>query len=145
VLNIQRIPLLKALQSLLFMPSLSTFSYQTLFMNAPRFLFHLATVLMVSHTSVINYSTKTAILTLAHNFPEGSQRKAEVDVRLLLETLTSTDTRIGEWVNIIGYITEPMPTSLTARNPYHASIQAIVLWSAGSIKLDDYEKILAQT
>ena len=67
-----------------------------------------------------------------------------MDVRLLLETLNSTDTRVGEWVNVIGYVTAAYPPGSRSME-YLAnttSIQAIVFWSAGSIKLDEYEKSL---
>jgi len=66
-----------------------------------------------------------------------------VDVGLLLNTLKTNDTHVGEWVHIIGYVTdeqkkERKPTSTTC-----SSIQAIVLWSAGPVKLQGYEKSLA--
>lgn len=82
------------------------------------------------------------MLTLEHKYPPGSDRQALVDVRLLLETLDSTDTRIGEWVNIIGYVATASPTAnrgiVSLKNA--TSVQAIVFWSAGSIKLEEYEK-----
>jgi hypothetical protein len=86
-----------------------------------------------------------ATLTLEHDFPSGSIHKALVDVNLLLSNLQSTDTRIGEWVNVMGYITAP--PSNQHRNPEDRKtnifVQAIVLWSAGGVKLDEYENVLA--
>lgn len=68
-----------------------------------------------------------------------------MDLNLLLSTLHSTDIQIGEWVNVMGYVTEPRSkqdrTSEDKKNGVF--VQAIVLWSAGSIKLDRYEKALA--
>lgn len=72
---------------------------------------------------------------------------ALVDVNLLLSTLTATDTQRGEWVNVMGYIEDKIlgfkrgdggPGEVRIR------IQAILLWSAGSINLGEYEQILAE-
>ena len=67
-----------------------------------------------------------------------------MDVNLLLGTLHSTDTRVGEWVNVMGYITVPSSKQDRTCEDKQAniSVQAIVLWSAGSVKLDEYEKFL---
>jgi hypothetical protein len=87
-----------------------------------------------------------ATLTLEHKFPSEDNRFAIVDVNLLLSTLRSTDTQIGEWVNVMGYITTPPPKqfrNLEGRK-VDVFVQAIILWSAGSVKLDEYEKLLAE-
>lgn len=88
-----------------------------------------------------------ASLTLEHNYPAGNNCHAVVDVGLLLETLKSTDVGVGEWVNVMGYITEPraMAEKTPRSRKDEVVIQAIVLWSAGSVRLDDYEKILGST
>ena len=82
------------------------------------------------------------MLTVEHKYPPGSDHQALVDVRLLLENLESTDTRIGEWVNIIGYVATASPSSndgiVSLKNA--TCVQAIVFWSAGSINLEEYEK-----
>ena len=57
----------------------------------------------------MSYNTTTAVLTLRHDFPTGNEREALVDARLLLQSLTVAETRIGEWVNVIGYITSQSP------------------------------------
>jgi hypothetical protein len=95
--------------------------------------------------SVIKYDISSAILTLEHKYPPGSVQKALVDVKLLLSTLKSTDTRIGEWVNVMGYITATPSTQRlgTEQTKSTTSVQAIVLWSAGSVRLEEYEKSLS--
>ena len=72
--------------------------------------------------------------------------KAQVDVKLLLNTLKSTDTQIGEWVNVIGYITidQQIPPKQPNGHNSDIQVQAIVLWSSGSLKLGGYEKSLDQ-
>jgi hypothetical protein len=101
--------------------------------------------LETEHTdSVIKYDISSAVLTLEHRYPPGSDQRALVNVRLLLETLKSTDTRLGEWVNVIGYVTEPFSPGHSSVDVLKntTSVQAIILWSAGSVKLEEYEKTL---
>jgi hypothetical protein len=67
-------------------------------------------------------------------------------VSLLASTLKSDETQIGEWVNVIGYIQAPRQKLGEHSNAIQlrTDIQAIVLWSAGPLKLDGYEKSLEQ-
>ena len=95
--------------------------------------------------SVSRYNTKSGQLTLQHNYPAGTSATVLVDVNLLLETLTSTDTQIGEWVNVMGYVTAAEQKGQgQAIQAYVSCIQAILLWSAGAIKIDNYEKFLTE-
>ncbi|KAB8301066.1 hypothetical protein EYC80_002985 [Monilinia laxa] len=93
---------------------------------------------------VTGYDKKSSILTLEHNFPVDNGIKASVNVQLLLNILKSHETRIGEWVNIVGYIVdEDRQQGTKNRVPMtEISIQAIVLWSSGAIQLDAYERSL---
>lgn len=94
---------------------------------------------------ITNYSTKTAILTLEHNHPRSSSLKALVDVKLLLGTLKSDETQIGQWVNVIGYVVSPVRTKMKeAISESNVTVQAIVLWPSGPLKLDSYERCLDQ-
>jgi hypothetical protein len=75
-----------------------------------------------------------------------------VDVNLVLETLSWEQTRPGEWVNVIGYVTEnpgqPNANSPPGTNRTTACVQAILLWSAGPVNPQQYEesvKALAET
>ncbi|KFY48221.1 hypothetical protein V496_10308, partial [Pseudogymnoascus sp. VKM F-4515 (FW-2607)] len=54
---------------------------------------------------ITNYSTTTALLTLHHDFPKGNNHTALIDLTLLLSSSPPPPTSIGEWVNVIGYIT----------------------------------------
>ncbi len=67
---------------------------------------------------------------------------ALVDVKLVLESMGSGQTRKGEWVNVIGYITEIIPLADDGEPPrggprVHA--QAYLLWSAGPVDIQRYE------
>ena len=57
-----------------------------------------------------------------------------------------TDLQLGEWVNIIGYVhTQPKSLrmdkiSVTEQNTREVQVQAVMVWSAGSLKIDVYEE-----
>ncbi|KAF6831827.1 hypothetical protein CMUS01_07178 [Colletotrichum musicola] len=96
---------------------------------------------------VTSYSTHSAVLTLGHSFPDGSNVSALVDVQLLLGTIKSDQTRVGEWVNVVGYTTLPPSGTRakgTSREPQKVTIQALMLWSAGPLNLQRYEASLTK-
>jgi hypothetical protein len=77
-------------------------------------------------------------LTLEHNVHNGAKAQALVDIKLLLETVTSDQTRVGEWVNVTGYI-----TSIAMNGERHqVGIQALLLWSTGPLDLARYARSL---
>lgn len=87
------------------------------------------------------------MLTLGHNFPDGSNVSALVDIQLLLGTTKPDQTRVGEWVNVVGYTTRPPSGTRakgTSREPQKVAIQALMLWSAGPLNLQRYEASLAK-
>lgn len=65
-----------------------------------------------------------------------------VDVNLVLESLGSEHTRVGEWVNVIGYITDIAPLASnreSSRGRLAVYTQAVLLWSAGPFDIRRYE------
>ncbi len=102
--------------------------------------------------SVSDYSIQTGTLVLKHNFPTSAPRSvtAHVNIELVSSSLKPTDTQIGEWVNVIGHITDAPPRRQGTRRTRSlgtgnvVNVQAVVLWSAGSVKLGDYERILGE-
>ncbi|KAI9778457.1 MAG: hypothetical protein M1839_008103 [Geoglossum umbratile] len=100
------------------------------------------------------YKTATGILTLQHAYPSPGPHlpTAYVDIHLPLSTLKPTDTQFGEWVNVIGYVTEGSPppgssggdkrNAPKGKERMAASVQAIILWSAGTIDVGEYERVL---
>jgi hypothetical protein len=94
--------------------------------------------------SVTKYSLGSAILTLEHNHPQGNRLKVLVDVNLLLNGMKSNETRIGEWVNVIGYIQSQQKPDTSEKIPSNIPVQAIVLWSSGPFNLEGYERSLDQ-
>lgn len=99
--------------------------------------------------SVTAYSAASGELTLHHNYPQPSEAKAVVDVRLLLQKITVEQTSVGEWVNIIGYISCPTSRPLVTHSrkrktePSTVHVQALMLWSTGPLDISRYEASLA--
>ncbi|KAG9851059.1 hypothetical protein KCU98_g2630, partial [Aureobasidium melanogenum] len=89
---------------------------------------------------VNQYHEPTASLFVFHNFPSQNHYTAQVDISQLLDTFDRQNLQIGAWLNVIGYIT---PSSSRSR----PKVQAITVWSAGAINLQQYETalILRQT
>lgn len=101
------------------------------------------------------YTVKTGVLALRHAYPPPPQPGvvALVDVTLLLSTLTVTDTQVGEWVNVVGYVAAGENSSAGdgrgARGrdedgKVFVRMQAIMLWSAGSVRIGEYERVLTE-
>lgn len=87
------------------------------------------------HKSVNQYHEPTALLYVFHDFPSKGHYTAQVDISQLLDTIDRQNLQIGAWLNIIGYIT---PSASKSRS----NVQAITLWSAGAINLQQYETAL---
>lgn len=92
-------------------------------------------------------------MSLEHRYPAATPNAptACVDLNLLLSSLKSTDTQVGAWVNVMGYVTEPAALDLKERKAKvdvpkgrEVFVQAIMLWSAGSINLGEYERVLKE-
>ncbi|KAK4139867.1 CST complex subunit Ten1 [Dichotomopilus funicola] len=92
---------------------------------------------------VVSYSTVSGVLALEHRIPgESHSVTAQVDVNMVLQSLGSEQIRTGEWVNVIGYITEIAPsTDDGERDSRRTTVQAqaVLLWSAGPFDLRRYE------
>ncbi|KAK4149149.1 CST complex subunit Ten1 [Chaetomidium leptoderma] len=92
---------------------------------------------------VASYSLALGVLSLEHRLPEETLSvTALVDVNLILQSLGSDQTRIGEWVNVIGYITDIAPPA-DGKGSNHGSptvhTQAALLWSTGPLDIRRYE------
>ncbi|KAI4094805.1 MAG: hypothetical protein LQ344_002051 [Seirophora lacunosa] len=97
---------------------------------------------------VTGYSALTGALTLQHAYPCTPAKPcptAIVDVNLLLSTLKGTDTQVGAWVNVMGYVQHltgegGVKGQEKRSGRRSAKVQAMMLWSAGGVKLGEYEK-----
>ncbi|KXX76512.1 Protein ten1 [Madurella mycetomatis] len=91
---------------------------------------------------VKSYSPASGVLNLEHRLLEDtSSVVALVDVNLVLESLGAGQTRNGEWVNVIGYITDINHLAdckgSTAGHP-KICVQALLIWSAGPVDTQRY-------
>lgn len=103
-----------------------------------------AQIAWAKRVSVTNYSVESGEVTLQHKTPSSKYKIALIDVNLLLETLKTPSTRIGEWVNVIGYVTKQKAEPSSDRPLHATSIQAIIYWSAGPLKTDEYEDAVTE-
>lgn len=99
--------------------------------------------------SVQNYNASTATLELVHSATTpGKNTVVYVDITAVLETVKHTELEVGAWINVVGYLVKvPRKASDSKHSrsvPRHAYVQAIMLWSAGSVKLDEYEASVKQ-
>lgn len=100
-----------------------------------------------------SYSSASGILTLQQHVQAHDSRSvvALVDVALVLRTLKSDQVRIGEWVNVIGYVTavNPLPArkgsmreneTFRARDETQVRIRALLIWSSGPVDTQRYNE-----
>ncbi|KAI1816340.1 CST complex subunit Ten1 [Poronia punctata] len=100
---------------------------------------------------VTAYSTRSAQITLRHDYPKTEiHTEAVVDVKLILETLNSEQTDIGQWIHVIGYLTFVEAVITDSQSPSgskptpRAGVQALLLWVAQDLDLSAYERSLSQ-
>ena len=106
----------------------------------------------MSH-SVEHYDPSCGSVSLKHNYPSSSTPVvAEVRLDHVLESITHTTTQIGTWLNVVGFISRDedgghkdvraAPKKSSKPILKVVTIDAVMVWDAGSIKLDAYEKAL---
>lgn len=90
--------------------------------------------------SVHEYSGDSANLHLRGRYPDtsASSGNAYVNVNNVLDSLNVEVTQVGSWVNVIGYVRR-VNGSQSMSKPGACAVDAVLVWSAGAIKLDDYE------
>jgi len=72
-----------------------------------------------------------------------------VDVRLVLGALQSEMTRVGEWLNVIGYVTARCGTpepglDAAVEAPEAAHVQALAVWPTGPLDVQRYERTFGE-
>lgn len=89
---------------------------------------------------------------LEHAYPKHvlPTPRVSVDVNLILETVDTSVLRTGAWVNMIGYTRVMGPKSRKGKAKLRQSrneipfMQAILIWSAGAVRIEDYEITLEE-
>ncbi len=108
---------------------------------------------------VTHYALASGTLTLqhAHSLSTAINAIALVDVTLLLEGLKREDMEVGAWVNVIGYVEDMVREGgrrmhripkekggVEVGGPVLVKVKAIMLWSAGGVKVGEYERVLEE-
>lgn len=104
---------------------------------------------------VVDYDHKTGRLVVEHDYTRGTSKKsltkAIVDINMVLEGMNLDLLQPGSWINVIGYVrSRSMPTarrSSTSRRKAMVElpeIQAVLVWSAGAVQVDKYEKTMEE-
>lgn len=90
--------------------------------------------------SVDAYDGELAILRLRDRFPATSATSgaANVNVNNLLDVLNVETTQVGAWVNVIGYMRQGTESQSMSK-PRASIVDAVLIWSAGAVKLVEYE------
>lgn len=111
---------------------------------------------------VTRYAVSTGVVELQHAYPPPPHTPiiALVDVNVILESLKREDTQVGAWVNVMGYVEEVLKDGKRAQaqeqgkaaftkikggegpRVVRVRVRAIMLWSAGGVKVGEYEGIL---
>lgn len=115
--------------------------------------------------SVQEYDVPSATLVLKHRYPVSADDRnrtapagvavtARVNIEHVLESLKSEDLQVGAWVNVVGYVQRERRSRSRRRGTAGTAtacregggmrrgskVQAVMLWSAGAVKLDAYER-----
>jgi hypothetical protein len=104
---------------------------------------------------VIDYDDRTGRLTVKHDYPRVASSRppteATVDINMVLESTNMELLQPGSWINVIGYV-RSLPMSKgrrpsTSRRKTVAElpeIQAVLVWSAGAVQVEKYEKTMEE-
>lgn len=95
----------------------------------------------------MQYDTAKGQVLLEHAYPDHAHPTPRicVDVSLVLEGTKSSTFNRGTWINVIGYIqgsrlqTRKKKDSLQQKGTEIPSLQAILAWDAGPVRIGDYE------
>ncbi|KAM0722623.1 hypothetical protein Q7P37_002064 [Cladosporium fusiforme] len=97
----------------------------------------LTIVLYLIDFSVEAYNGELGGLRVIERFPATAPRTKTVNVNVdnILDSLNLELTQVGAWINVIGYCRQTGKVETSS----HPVVDAVVIWSAGAIKLDEYE------
>ncbi|QUC16112.1 uncharacterized protein UV8b_00353 [Ustilaginoidea virens] len=89
---------------------------------------------------VTSYDVNTASLVLGHPYPRGTDVLVAVSARLVLETMQPEATRVGEWVNVLGYVQDASAMDAPPPAGVCAFVEALMVWPTGPLDVRQYEK-----
>ncbi|KAJ9654329.1 hypothetical protein H2198_006627 [Neophaeococcomyces mojaviensis] len=103
---------------------------------------------------IVDYDDEKGCLTVEHKYPRNVSgayvTTATIDVNLVLETAKS-NLKEGVWLNVIGYVQDAgnkgrrqsnLGRRSSVMNTLLPHVQAVLVWDAGALHVDQYERIL---
>ena len=88
------------------------------------------------------YDSMSATLHLKDRFASTTapsiSGSTSVNVAYVLDALNIELTQVGAWVNVVGYVRSAGDVG-SGSAMTSCSVDAVVIWSAGAIRLDEYE------
>ncbi|KAK5312609.1 hypothetical protein LTR93_011271 [Exophiala xenobiotica] len=96
---------------------------------------------------IVDHDTAKGQIILEHAYPKNAKPIPHVlvDIDLVLESIEPSILSTGSWINVIGY-TRPTQRGVRKskarlRQPADESsfLQAVLVWTAGALKITDYE------
>lgn len=73
-------------------------------------------------------------------YPKDTNVLVSVNIELVLETLRPGLARVGEWLNIIGYVIDGPADDAETTRSVGAHVQALMVWSTGPLDIQQYER-----
>lgn len=116
-----------------------------------------STTLTADCCSILDFDEKTGYLLVEHRYPRqrtSEVHQAYVGVDNVLETTKKDTFVLGTWINVIGYVLERDRDIDTAAEPdrrphttprHLPRVQAIMVWNAGAVHIEEYEKVIQKT
>ena len=101
--------------------------------------------------SIVEYHIDKGHILLEHAYPTEASPVPSIwiDVSLVLENTKSTSLAPGTWVNVIGYVRSTRQTRRKSGSHLQnvaqtGSLQAVLIWDAGAVRIGDYEYSLEE-
>lgn len=101
----------------------------------------------------MQYEVAKGQILLEHAYPKDASPTPQVwvDINLVLESTKSSTLAPGTWVNVVGYVQTPTQqsrkksaTTAHRADEAAATLQAVLAWDAGALRIAEYEHILEE-
>ncbi|KAK5454106.1 hypothetical protein LTS15_006106 [Exophiala xenobiotica] len=101
---------------------------------------------------IVDHDTAKGQIILEHAYPKNAKPIPHVlvDIDLVLESIEPSILSTGSWINVIGYTRSTQrgvrKSKAKLRQPEDESsfLQAVLVWTAGALKITDYEITLEE-
>lgn len=97
---------------------------------------------------MLGYDEQKGHLLVEHAYPSTGSPipTAHIDVNVVLETTKPSTLQDGTWINVMGYLRRVASRdSMNHKNLPPPLVQAVLIWNAGGIDVEEYEKAMQPT